>query len=188
MRSPLTVKELRSLAVSSHIIQYQWKSILKTLKLWASSHMLILCLLVTHTATLFECSCFLGRCCSLWLKLLLLGKRSNLASLYTLWFEQQVPVIFGCFVAGRCVFKYLLWCVCVCFCKGVCTNVCVLMCVLPCYLCIFTGTEIHSRKLRQVGANKALWFAELPTHGMLSSCLPTLLKVLDFFWRKNMVI
>lgn len=45
-------------------------------------HMLVYCLLETHIAAMFKCSCFLGRCCcGLWLKLLLPGKRSNLASL-----------------------------------------------------------------------------------------------------------
>ncbi|CAB1431769.1 unnamed protein product [Pleuronectes platessa] len=38
------------------------------------------------------------------------------------------------------------------------------------------GTEINSRKQRQAGANKALRFAELHTHGIHSICLPTHLE------------
>lgn len=42
-----------------------------------------------------------------------------------------MPVIFGFFVAGCCVFKYLCLCVCecACVCEGVCTQVCVCWCV-----------------------------------------------------------
>ena len=52
-----------------------------TLITWENVSMLVHCLPVTHIAALFKCSCFLGRCCGLWLKLLLPRKRSNLASL-----------------------------------------------------------------------------------------------------------
>lgn len=55
------------------------------------------------------------------------------------------------------------------------------MCVLPCYLCIFTGTEIHSRKLRQAGANKALRFVAPHTHGIHAFVYQTPLKV----WQKK---
>ncbi|TNN74963.1 hypothetical protein EYF80_014708 [Liparis tanakae] len=50
------------------------------------------------------------------------------------------------------------------------------MCVLACYLCVFRGTEIHSRKLRQAGANKPLRLAEPRAHGIHSICLPTPLE------------
>lgn len=95
-----------------------------------------------------------------------------------MWFEQQVPVIFGCFVKGVSVCLSVF--VCVFLRRGMHKPVqlCVLMCVLPCCLCIFRRTEIHSRKLRQAEANKALRFAKLHTPGMLSICLPTLSKVL----------
>lgn len=69
-----------------------------------------------YTLHCFECSCFLGHCCGWRLKLPLPRKRSNLASLETLRFEQQVPVIFGLFVAGCC-------CCCCSVCKD--TYVCV---------------------------------------------------------------
>lgn len=35
------------------------------------------------------------------------------------------------------------------------------MCVLACYLCIIRGTEIHSHKQRQAGANKSLSFTPM---------------------------
>lgn len=94
-----------------------------------------------------------------------------------------MPVIFGCFVAGCCVFKYL--CLFVCVSARVYAHVCVLMCVLPYYLCIFRGTEIHTRKLKQAGANKALRFDELHTHGIYSICLPTHLECVRFFFLKK---
>lgn len=63
------------------------------------------------------------------MKLPLPRKRSNLASLETLRFEQQVPVIFGLFVASCCcccvkapLFVYEFACVSLC----VCTHTCVL--------------------------------------------------------------
>ena len=64
-----------------------------------------------------------------------------------------MPVIFGFFVAGCCVFKYLCLCVCVCVCEcvcecvharvcvceGVCTQVCVCWCVS--YHATFASSE-----------------------------------------------
>lgn len=63
----------------SHAIRYQTcTSLCKSGRIFSE---LFHCLPVTHIAALLKCSCFLGRCCGLWLKLLLPGKRSNLASL-----------------------------------------------------------------------------------------------------------
>lgn len=62
------------------------------------------------------------------MKLPLPRKRSNLASLETLRFEQQVPVIFGLFVASCC-------CRCCCFVKAplfVYEFACVSLCVCTC--------------------------------------------------------
>lgn len=52
-----------------------------------------------------------------------------------------MPVIFGFFVAGCCVFKYLCLCVCecACVCEGVCTQVCVCWCVS--YHATFASSE-----------------------------------------------
>lgn len=86
-------------------------------------------------ASLFQQGCFWGHRNCLGLKLALLRKCSNLASL---WFKQQVPVIFLADQLQGSVCLSAFMCVCGCVSvKRVCTNlcVCVLMCsMLPLHL------------------------------------------------------
>jgi len=81
---------------------------------------------------------FLGHFCCRWLYSLLPGWHSNLATLKTLWLEQQVPVIFG---PPSC---------------SVCACARVRACVLPWYLYIFRRIEIHTCRLRQKGPKHRL--------------------------------